>query len=52
MKTPRIQDFDPNAKIPELGSPLDNMPVITRPQAHQEKPVYKQEETIMLSVTL
>src|SRR5947209_2509720 len=45
MKTPRIQDFDPNAKIPELGSPLDNMPVITRPQAHHEKPVYRQEET-------
>ena len=48
MKTPRVHDFDPDAKIPELGSPLDNMPVITRPQAHHEKPVYKQEETTLI----
>lgn len=28
MKTPRVQDFDPNAKVPELASPLDNLPSI------------------------
>jgi len=31
MKTPRVQDFDPNAKIPSLGSPMDNLPVIQKP---------------------
>lgn len=30
MKTPRVQDFDPNAKVPELKSPLDGMPVIQK----------------------
>src|SRR5438094_885376 len=30
MKTPRVQDFDPNAKLPELGSPMDNLPVIQK----------------------
>ena len=28
MKTPRITDFDPDAKQPVLKSPLDSMPVI------------------------
>ena len=32
MKTPRVHDFDPDAKIPELGSPLDNLPAIQKPQ--------------------
>ena len=32
MKTPRVHDFDPDAKIPELGSPLDNLPTIKKPQ--------------------
>ena len=32
MKTPRVHDFDPDAKIPELGSPLDNLPAIKKPQ--------------------
>ena len=31
MKTPRVHDFDPNAKPPELGSPMDNLPVIKKP---------------------
>ncbi len=31
MKTPRVHDFDPNAKIPELASPLDNLPSIKPP---------------------
>jgi len=37
MKTPRVHDFDPDAKIPELGSPLDNLPMIQKPQ-HQLLP--------------
>ncbi len=32
MKTPRVHDFDPDAKIPELSSPLDNLPMIQKPQ--------------------
>jgi hypothetical protein len=32
MKTPRVHDFDPTAKPPELSSPLDNFPVIQKPQ--------------------
>ena len=32
MKTPRVKDFDPNAKeVPELKSSFDNMPVIHKP---------------------
>ena len=32
MKTPRVHDFDPDAKIPELVSPLDHLPAIQKPQ--------------------
>ena len=32
MKTPRITDFDPDAKTPTLKSSLDAMPVIEKPQ--------------------
>ncbi len=32
MKTPRVHDFDPTAKIPELTSPLDGMPAIQKPK--------------------
>src|SRR6266487_2229128 len=40
MKTPRVHDFDPNAKVPELTSPLDGMPTIEKPQApHTSSPV-------------
>src|SRR5690349_17359974 len=35
MKTPRVQDFDPNAKIPELGSPMDLLPTIQKPSENQ-----------------
>ncbi len=31
MKTPRIEDFDPNAKTHQLKSPLDGMPAIEIP---------------------
>ena len=36
MKTPRVADFDPTTKIPELGSPMDNFPSIQKPKAPQE----------------
>src|SRR5437764_8002239 len=32
MKTPRVQDCDPNAKIPPLGSSMDNLPAIQKPK--------------------
>lgn len=31
MKTPRVTDFDPNANVPELGSPMDSFPTIQKP---------------------
>jgi hypothetical protein len=35
MKTPRVQDFDPTAKVPQLGSPMDNLPSIQKPSDNQ-----------------
>ncbi len=32
MKTPRIHDFDPHAKVHGLGSPMENLPPIQKPQ--------------------
>ena len=32
MKTPRVKDFDPDAKVPTLKSPLEGMPAIGKPQ--------------------
>ena len=43
MKTPRVQDFDPNAKVPELASPLDNLPAIKPPVRKQLIPSVRQE---------
>ena len=34
MKTPRVHDFDPTAKVPHLGSPMDNLPSIQKPSDH------------------
>ena len=31
MKKPRVEDFDPDTKVPELASPLDGMPPIQKP---------------------
>ncbi len=31
MRRPRIEDYDPNLKLPELASPIDGMPVIGKP---------------------
>jgi hypothetical protein len=36
MKTPRLTDFDPNAKAHKLSSPLDGMPTIGKPQSTHE----------------
>ena len=36
MKTPRVTDFDPDAKVPALKSPLEGMPAIGKPP--QKKP--------------
>jgi hypothetical protein len=37
MKTPRVHDFDPTAKIPSLGSPMDNLPTIQKPSLSNGK---------------
>ena len=43
MKTPRVQDFDPNAKVPELGTPMDNLPAIQKPHSQVQSQVSKTE---------
>src|SRR5579859_4849772 len=43
MKTPRVQDFDPNAKLPQLGSPMDNLPTIQKSKAPPEINVVQAE---------
>jgi hypothetical protein len=35
MKTPRVADFDPDAKVPVLKSPLEGMPAIGKPPQKQ-----------------
>ena len=37
MKTPRVTDFDPDAKVPVLKSSLDNMPSIERRKPLDQK---------------
>ncbi len=53
MRRPRIEDYDPNAKLPELASPIDGMPVIGKPPQKSngvsptnlpEKPVIQEEQ--------
>jgi hypothetical protein len=51
MKTPRIHDFDPNAKIPSLGSPMDNLPAIQKPTlSNGKKPTGEPEAKEIPSV--
>jgi hypothetical protein len=38
MKTPRIEDFDPNANVKPLKSPLDGMPTIGKPPQKSNTP--------------
>jgi hypothetical protein len=46
MKTPRIADFDPDAKVHTLKSSLDNMPVIGKPTHTPlpKKPIIPKEQ--------
>ena len=53
MRRPRIEDYDPNAKLPELSSPIDSMPVIGKPPQKSngvsstslpEEPVIQEEQ--------
>lgn len=37
MKTPRVTDFDPDAKVPTLKSSMDNMPSIEKRKLVNEK---------------
>jgi hypothetical protein len=37
MKTPRVHDFDPDAKVPALKSSMENMPAIGKPKQKEEK---------------
>jgi len=37
MKTPRLTDFDPDAKTPALKSPMDGMPAIQKPAADKTR---------------
>jgi hypothetical protein len=39
MKNPIIEDFDPNAKTRQLGSPLDGMPAIENRQQRPRREV-------------
>jgi hypothetical protein len=49
MKTPRVKDFDPNADVPALKSPLEGMPTIDKPTrpVPQESPVQEVERSII-----
>ena len=38
MKTPRVTDFDPDAKAPTLRSPLDQLPRIEKPPQSAPQP--------------
>jgi hypothetical protein len=46
MKTPRVTDFDPDAKVPALKSPLEGMPAIGKPPRPkpQDSPPEKAEK--------
>jgi hypothetical protein len=39
MKTPRVKDFDPEAKVPELKSSLADMPSISKPRFRNDQGV-------------
>ena len=45
MKTPRVQDFDPTAKVPQLGSPMDNLPSIQLPDKKPESLNSRKDES-------
>jgi hypothetical protein len=43
MKTPRVTDFDPDAKVPALKSPLEGMPAIGKPPRPRPQDSPRQE---------
>src|SRR3954451_7353594 len=45
MKTPRVKDFDPDAKVPSLKSSLDSMPTIQKPKLVITPPFSIEEKT-------
>ncbi len=49
MRRPRIEDYDPNAKLPELASPIDGMPVIGKPpqKSNGVSPTNLPEKTVI-----
>ena len=50
MKTPRITDFDPNAKAHTLKSSLDNMPMIQKPHpanGFQTPPLHSERHEVV-----
>ena len=48
MKTPRVQDFDPTAKVPQLGSPMDNLPSIQKPpENHIASKLANQQDSLL-----
>ena len=49
MRRPRIEDYDPNAKLPELASPIDGMPVIGKPpqKAKDDSPTPLPEKLVI-----
>jgi hypothetical protein len=49
MKTPRITDFDPNAKVPTLKSSLDSMPSIQKRNSIQSPT--PQHSTLLIAQT-
>src|SRR2546428_9460817 len=53
MKTPRVHDFDPNAKVPQLGSPMDDLPSIQKPLntplPSQPTPKAKQQDHVEIA---
>ena len=54
MKTPRVTDFDPDAKVPTLKSPLEGMPTIGKPprQIPQDSPTPPREAPEQKTSTL
>ena len=54
MKTPRVTDFDPDAKVPTLKSPLEGMPTIGKPPRHipQDSPPAPREAPEQQASTL
>jgi hypothetical protein len=49
MRRPRIEDYDPNAKLPELSTPIDGMPVIGKPpqKSNGVSPTNLPEKTVI-----